>query len=371
MLLFSIARFRAQESRIAPCTWSLLIVSAICAFTLGAGAQQGAQQFARLGQCKLENGQVIEECVIGYRTFGSLNPGRDNAILMPSWLYGRTADLMEFFGNVNQASSRDRAQILIDTSKYFGIAIDSLGDGLSSSPSNSQTQHGTAFPAFSERDMVEAAYRVATETLGLKHLHAVVGLSMGGEQTFAWSVLHPEFFDLAVPIIATPRLTPYDLQVKEIQLGTIYADPAYHDGNYTTEPPLKLANLFGALTVTTPERRNAETTRSSFREFVEKAESQQPIDANDRVWQLKAVVKHDVVGNRKLEEAALSTHAHFLVIVSARDHLVNPQPALDWAAALHAPTYISPASCAHLIMTCDAEAVSTRVRRFLDTGSLQ
>ena len=55
-----------------------------------------------------------------------------------------------------------------------------------------------------------------TEVLHLKHLHAVLGLSIGGEQTFVWAVLYPEFFDLAVPILGTPRLTSYDLIVKQI-----------------------------------------------------------------------------------------------------------------------------------------------------------
>ena len=64
-------------------------------------------------------------------------------------------------------------------------------------------------------------------------------------------------------------------------------------------------------------------------------------------------------------EAARSVSARFLVIVSAQDRLVNPQPALDWAEATGAPTYVSQGSCAHLIMSCDAEAVSARVRDFL------
>jgi homoserine O-acetyltransferase len=218
--------------------------------------------------------------------------------------------------------------------------------------------------------MVEGEYRVMTEVLGLKHLHAVTGLSMGGEQTFEWSVLHPDFFDLAVPIIGTPRLTPYDLEVKEIMLGTISTDPAYANGNYSTEPDLKLANLFGSLTVTTPDFRNTHTTRENFRAFVEETETRQPIDANDRVWQLRAVVRHDVTGSRTIADVARSAHARFLVIVSGNDHLVNPQPALEWAAAIGAPTYVSQAECSHLIMTCDAEGVSSRVRPFLDRGKV-
>ena len=40
----------------------------------------------------------------------------------------------------------------------------------------------------------------------------------------------------------------------------------------------------------------------------------------------------------------------------------------EYAAALGAPTYVSLGACAHLIMTCDGEAVSARVRAFLAAG---
>jgi homoserine O-acetyltransferase len=322
-------------------------------------AADGAQQFAELGRCRLESGQAIENCRVGYRTFGTLNAARDNAVLMPTWLYGRSEDLVGLFGDGSSP------QHLVDTKRFFGIAIDTIGNGVSSSPSNSAAQHGTGFPAFDMRDVVEAEYRVVTEALGIRHLHAVVGLSMGGEQTFVWSVLHPEFFDLALPILGTPRLTAYDLQVKRIMVETIVDDPAYKNGAYTEEPQLALANLFGNLVVTTPEFRNHATPRDKLEGFYAQAEARQSIDANDRLWQLRAIMTQDVIGDKTLADAARGTKARWLVIVAAEDHLVNPQPALDWAAALGAPTYISHGSCAHIIMSCDAEAVSTRVRAFL------
>lgn len=328
-------------------------------FTVPAHAADGDQQFATLGQCKLENGQIIQNCRIGYRTFGKLNLARDNAILMPTWLYGRSVELVSLFGDGSSPSH------LIDTTRFYGIAIDALGNGVSSSPSNSASQHGIAFPAFTMRDIVEAEYRVLTEVLGLHHLRAVTGLSMGGEQTFDWAVQHPDFFDLAVPILGTPRLTSYDLQVKRIMVESIVNDPDYNNGKYTTQPPLKLANLFGNLVVTTAEYRNQATPRDRLDSFFTQAEAPLPIDANDRLWQLRAIMTQDVIGTRSLPEAARAARAHFLIIVSANDHLVNPQPALDWAAATAAPTYISHGTCAHLILTCDAQAVSTRVRHFL------
>jgi homoserine O-acetyltransferase/O-succinyltransferase len=327
-------------------------------------SQDGQQQIANLGQCKLESRPVIEDCRIGYRTFGHLNAAGDNAVLMPTWLYGRSGELVSLFGDGTSP------QHLVDTGKFFGIAIDALGNGVSSSPSNSPHQHGTAFPNYTPRDSVNAEYRVMTEVLHLKHLHALVGLSMGGEQTFVWSTTYPKFFDLAVPILGTPRMTSYDLEVKQIMVESITGEPAYANGQYTYQPALKLANLFGNLVVTSPEYRNRETPRDKLPAFLAGAEAPLSIDANDRVWQLRAIMQQDVIGSRSLAEAARSTPVRFLVIVSAEDHLVNPQPALDWAAATGAPIYVSHGECAHLIMTCDGPAVSSRVRAFLLNGNL-
>ncbi len=150
-------------------------------------SREGELKIAELGQCKLESGAVIEDCRVGYRTFGQLNAVGDNAVLVPTWLHGRSEDLIPLFGDGSSP------QQLVDTTKFFGIAIDAFSDGVSSSPSNSVKQHATAFPAITLHDSVNAQYRVMTEVLHLKHLHALVGLSMGGEQTFVWSVMHPEF----------------------------------------------------------------------------------------------------------------------------------------------------------------------------------
>jgi homoserine O-acetyltransferase len=355
----SVIRHSRIQARI-----SLGLVAAALFIAPSLRAQDGQLQIAELGQCKLENGQVIEDCRVGYRTFGHLNAAGDNAVLMPTWLYGKSEDLISLFGDGSLP------QHLVDTGRFFGIAIDALGNGVSSSPSNSPRQHGTAFPAYTLRDSINAQYRVMTEVLHLKHLHAVVGLSMGGEQTFDWAVMYPSFFDLGIPILGTPRLTSYDLVLKQIMLESITSDPAYENGHYTAEPSLRLANLIGNIVVTTAEYRNQETPRAQLDAFLAKAGAPQPIDANDRVWQLKAIMQQDVIGSRTLAAAARSTPVHFLVVVSAEDHLVNPQPALDWAAATGAPTYISNGVCAHLIMTCDAAQVSTRVRAFLLTGKL-
>jgi homoserine O-acetyltransferase len=340
---------------------AFVMVAAMLLFLLPAIGEDGAQQFADLGHCTLDSGQTIHHCRVGYRTFGTLDVAGDNAVLMPTWLNGRTEDLLSLVGS---APSNTR---LIDTTKFYVVLLDSLGDGVSSSPSNSDDeQKGVEFPAITERDMVRAEYRAVTEVLHLKHAHAVVGISLGGEQTFEWAVTYPEFFDLAVPIIGSPQLTSYDLLSHTITEDAMLADPDYAGGKYGgKQPPLKLANELLKMQLTTPQFRVEHTDRKDFPALLEEARKPERQDANDRMWQLKAVLAHDVLRGKSLDEVAKATRAKWLVIVSAHDHIVYPGPALAWAKAASAETYVSDTPCGHLIMECDAEQVSQRVEKFL------
>ena len=161
---------------------------------------EGEQQFAALGNCKLDSGQEIEGCRLGYRTWGKLNPEGTNAILFPTWFGGTSQDIAGMIGEKG----------LADPAKYFVIVVDSLGNGISSSPSNSKTQPRMAFPVFTTRDMVRSEYRLVTESLHLKHLHAVMGVSMGGIQAFEWMVDYPDFMEVAIPIVGTPRPSRFE-----------------------------------------------------------------------------------------------------------------------------------------------------------------
>src|SRR3954463_3307996 len=102
------------------CLATALLFSALC---ISAHATDGEQKIAELGTCKLASGEVILDCRVGYRTFGTLNSERTNVVVVPTWLNGRTVDMLSLFG---ATASKDR---LVDTSKFFGVAFDALGDG--------------------------------------------------------------------------------------------------------------------------------------------------------------------------------------------------------------------------------------------------
>ena len=114
-----------------------LVVSLVLLSTvLSVSAQE--QQFAELGNFKLQSGEVIQDCRIGYRVFGKLNSGKSNAIVFPTWAGGTTEQLKSQIGPGK----------LIDSNEYFVIAVDALGNGVSSSPSNSKLQPRMSFPRF-------------------------------------------------------------------------------------------------------------------------------------------------------------------------------------------------------------------------------
>jgi homoserine O-acetyltransferase len=341
-----------------------LSLAAFTAFAILAGpgracAADGDQQIAQLHTCKLANSRQIDDCFLGYRTWGTLNAQQSNAILFPTWFSGNTGNIAQFVG----------ADKMIDPAKFFLIAVDALGDGVSSSPSNSSDQHGTHFPPFTTADMVDAEYRLATEVLHLKHLHAVMGISMGGMQTFEWMVKYPAFMDVAVPIVGSPRLTSYDLLLWQAEVEAAQDDPMYQGGNYGERPKLPLVEFIHTMNLSTPVHYARTVSRDAY-------ENEQqgyylkgilPFDANDWVAQLGAMIHHDVAHGGAMETAAKKVKAKVLMVVASQDHMVNPQPAMDFAPLVHAQMLVLESDCGHLSPNCESARMYPLVKAFLET----
>ena len=286
-------------------------------------AANGAQQFAALGDLKLRSGAVIHDFRLGYRTFGQLNAAKSNAILWPTWLGGKTQDLVQFIG----------PDKVVDSTKYFVVLVDAIGDGVSTSPSNSKTQARLEFPEFTIRDMVESEHRLATEVLHLTHLHAVMGISMGGMQTFEWVAAYPDFMDVAIPMAGSPQSTSYDMLLWTSQMDALRARSRMERRRRAREPMtggFAVYNEIGTMNVTSPAYRVANTTPQEFRQSSSsKREKELTINAAtacDAIRQRQAINALDIPGEfgETMEQAAKSVHAKLLVVISPEDHMVNP-----------------------------------------------
>jgi homoserine O-acetyltransferase len=318
-------------------------------------AQQ--QQFATLGDFKLRSGAVIRDCRIGYRTFGKLNEQRSNAVVFPTWASGTTEQLQSNIGPGR----------LVDSNKYFVIGIDALSNGISSSPSNSKLQPRMSFPRFDLRDTVKSQHELLTRVLRLNHVRAVIGVSMGGMQTFQWMVSYPSFMDMAIPIVGSPRLATYDLLLWQAQIDAIMNHRDWNDGNYTSNPARGLEWEFGELLLTTPDNYNKKVTREQFFAALRKAESDPGFDANDKIRQAEAMMSLDVSQDfgGSMERAAAAVKAKALVIVSRFDHVVTPGPAREFARLLHASILELDSDCGHLAPSCEGGKVNQAVAEFL------
>jgi homoserine O-acetyltransferase/O-succinyltransferase len=331
-----------------------------------AAPSEGAQQFAEFGDFRLRNGSVIHDFRLGYRTLGKLNEEKSNAIVWPSWLGGKSQDLLQFVGPAN----------VLDSRRYFVILVDAIGDGVTSSPSNSKSQPLAKFPDFTIRDMVESQHRLVTDVLRLSHLRAVMGLSMGGMQTFEWGVACPDFMDLLIPIVGSPQSTSFDKLLWTAQIDAVELDPAWNHGNPTgpMDRSLGLVEEIGSMNLTSPSYRVAETKPEGFDAFLAGIRNSARGDAGtawDRIRQRQAIMALDIPAELglTLEQAAAKVHAKLLVIVSPEDHLVNPEPAMRFAAAVGAPLVKLDSRCGHLSPSCIS--VGPTVARFLgDPGSV-
>ncbi|HET6861807.1 MAG TPA: alpha/beta fold hydrolase [Pyrinomonadaceae bacterium] len=317
------------------------------------------QQFANLGDFKLESGEIIHDCRIGYRIFGKLNADKSNAVILPTWASGTTEQLKSSVGPGRMLDE-----------KYFVIAVDALGNGVSSSPSNSKLQSRMRFPKFTLRDCVRSQHELVTGVLKLTHVRAVVGVSMGGMQAFEWLVSYPEFMDMAVPIVGSPRLAPYDLLLWQAQIDAIMNDRGWNNGEYITNPARSAEYEFGALLLTTPANYNNQMTREKILAELKKAAEQKGggFDANDKIRQDQAMMAHDIAApyGGSVEKAAARVKAKVMVVVSRYDHVVTPGPASEFAKLINAPLLELLGDCGHLAPSCESQTVNSAIARFLD-----
>lgn len=329
---------------------AICVICGLLALQLVAVAQE--QQFANLGDFKLTNGRVIRNCRIGYRTFGTLNADKSNVIVFPTWAGGTTEQLKSNFGPGR----------LIDTTSYYVVAIDALSNGVSSSPSNSRLQPRMRFPEFTLRDTVATQHELLTRVLNIHRVKAIVGISMGGMQTFQWMVQFPDFMEKAVPIVGSPRLAPYDLMLWQAQISALMQDRDWKGGNYSANPARALDFAFGELLLTTPTDYNRRKTREQVFADLEKAQNDaHRFDANDKIRQVQAMMSLDIS-----RDAAKTVKARVFVVVAKFDHVVTPGPATEFADSLGAKLLELDSDCGHLATSCESRLLNELVKEFLN-----
>ena len=166
-----------------------------------------------LGDLALESGEVLRNAFVSYVLHGDPAQLPDAAILVTTAI-GSTHHRLDFLIGAGNA---------LDSDRHCIVVVDALGNGLSSSPSNSAEQAGPHFPRLTIRDMV-ASQRRLLDHLGVRRLHAVVGASMGGMQALQWGVSHPQHMAALVAITPTARTARWSQLVNELSRRALFSD---------------------------------------------------------------------------------------------------------------------------------------------------
>lgn len=198
-----------------------------------------------IGRLELEEGGVIPDCRLAVRTWGRLNEARDNAILIPTWFSGTHQIWADAYVGPDHALNPD---------EYFIVAVNQIGNGLSTSPHNTDDASisMSRFPHVRIGDDVVAQERLLREHFGIERLALVVGGSMGAQQTYEWAVRFPHKVLRAAPIAGTARNTPHDFLFTDTLIEQITNDPGWADGEYASHEDVveglkRHAHLWGTM----------------------------------------------------------------------------------------------------------------------------
>lgn len=221
-------------------------------FLLLGGAAAGAAEFGAvedqsfvIHNFHLQNGAVMPEVKIAYETYGKLAPDGRNAVLIT---HGYTS--------THHAAGRNSANgyqlgwwdgligpgKAIDTDKLFVVSSNALGssagstNGASLNPATGEP-YGPDFPAITMQDIVDAQKALLDE-IGVKHLVAVAGPSLGGYQAFQWSVSYPRMMDGVVAVVTAPRSRNVEKGLAELE-ARLATDPNWNGGQYYAKGGVK------------------------------------------------------------------------------------------------------------------------------------
>ncbi|MEL7049818.1 MAG: alpha/beta fold hydrolase, partial [Pseudomonadota bacterium] len=149
----------------------------------------------------LASGRLLPGARLVYKTYGTLNTDRSNAILFPTRFSG-THEHNEFLIDVGRA---------LDPTKYFIIVPNMLGNGVSTSPSNAQGDIAAGgFPDVSIYDNVVLQRELIASRFGIERFVLVVGWSMGAQQAFQWASLCPQMVPKLACLCGTAKTTEHN-----------------------------------------------------------------------------------------------------------------------------------------------------------------
>ncbi|HET6432426.1 homoserine O-acetyltransferase MetX [Dyella sp.] len=185
----------------------------------------------------MKRGGELHGARVAYETWGTLAPGRDNAVLI---LTGLSPSAHVAASPEDPSPGWWEAMVgpgkAIDTDRWFVICVNSLGsDKGSTCPASIDPATGMPyrlrFPELSLEDVAHAAH-VVVDQLGIARLACLIGCSMGGMSALAYMLLHPGSVRAHISVDTAPQAQPFAIAIRSLQREAIRLDPNWNGGNY-------------------------------------------------------------------------------------------------------------------------------------------
>lgn len=320
----------------------------------------------------LECGTVLPEIRLAWRQRGRIGEGEP--VLMCTAFASNPLGLA-YLGIGDGPLSED---------KRWLIDVELMGNGRSSSPSNTPHPHGGAdFPKLSIRDNV-ALQKALLDHLGIARVEAVIGASMGGQQAVQWAVSHPGMVGRAICIAGNARTTLYGQMFLNVVASALKSDPDFKDGRYTSQPIEGLSRLSEAWAPFALSPRffsegrhqaHADMAADDLGGFLAKWRTRYHAkDANDLVCHLDMWAKNDIARTPgcagSFASAASRANIPVLFAPISTDIYFHPRDAADQAVFFpQATTEVVQSLSGHAAAFGrepeDRDAIRALVRRFL------
>ena len=179
----------------------------------------------------LQRGITLPKAQLSFKTYGTLNAARSNAVLYPTSYAATHADIDWLI-----APGR-----ILDPTRYFVVIANMFGNGVSSSPSNLPEPFGPRhLDLFTHVDNVRAQQRMLAEVFGIERLALVYGWSMGAQQALHWGALFPDRVERIAAICGSARTSKHNLVFLEGIRAALTADPAWTGNGFASRPELGL-----------------------------------------------------------------------------------------------------------------------------------
>jgi len=144
----------------------------------------------RIQDFPLDSGERLPRAVVRYATLGAWSPGADNVVLLFTY----------YTGTHNSYAPWIRPGGPIDPARYHVVVVDHLGNGVSSSPSNTPGP----FPALDVADTARAAMAVL-DSLGIGQVRLAAGWSLGGMQALEFAARYPRAVSAVLALCSAAR----------------------------------------------------------------------------------------------------------------------------------------------------------------------